>query len=132
MELKRAAIIAVLTLSLQLTACGPSRRSEYQEAAELTGGNPLAGRQDIRDKGCISCHTVSSVPGARGLVGPTLDGVADRSVIAGELPNTPENMVSWIQHPHRVQPKTVMPEMNLSEQDSRNIAAYLYTLHTTE
>ena len=43
MELKRAAIIAVLTLSLQLTACGPSRRSEYQEAAELTGGNPLAG-----------------------------------------------------------------------------------------
>jgi hypothetical protein len=38
-----------------------------------------------------ACHTLESVPGARGLVGPPLDdGIADRSYLAGELANTPE------------------------------------------
>ena len=68
------------------------------------------------------------VPGARGLVGPPLDGIRDRYYIAGELANTPTNLVQWIQHPHQVEPHTVMPEMGVTEQDSRDIAAYLYTL----
>jgi len=31
----------------------------------------------------------------------------------------------WDQHPHIVEPQTVMPEMNVTEEDSRDIAAYL-------
>jgi len=38
----------------------------------------------------------------------------------------------WIQHPHQIEPHTVMPEMNVTEQDSRDIAAYLYTLRGTD
>jgi cytochrome c1 len=34
----------------------------------------------------------------------------------------------WIQHPRQVEPRTAMPEMGVTEQDSRDIAAYLYTL----
>jgi cytochrome c1 len=71
------------------------------------------------------------VPGARGLVGPPLDGVGNRQFIAGELPNTPENLMRWIQHPRQVEPHTLMPEMGVTEQDSRDIAAYLYTLRKT-
>lgn len=92
------------------------------------GGDARTGRETIRKYGCNACHTISGVPGARGLVGPPLDGVADRQYLAGELQNKPENMMRWIQHPHSVEPHTVMPEMNVSEQDSRDIAAYLYTL----
>ena len=33
-----------------------------------------------------------------------------------------------IQHPPQIEPKTAMPEMGVSEQDSRDIAAYLYML----
>lgn len=91
-----------------------------------------AGRQLIREKGCFTCHSLRSVQGARGLVGPPLDGIADRSYLAGELANTPENMVAWIEHPHQVEPKTVMPEMGLSEEESRDIAAYLYTQHAAD
>jgi cytochrome c len=116
-------------LCAMLTACGQSQESELQQATQMTGGDPHAGQRDIRDKGCITCHTLSSVPGARGLIGPSLDGIADRSYLAGELPNIPENMILWILHPHQVEPKTVMPEMDLSEQDSRDIAAYLYMQH---
>jgi cytochrome c1 len=34
----------------------------------------------------------------------------------------------WIQHPLQVRPDTPMPEMGVTEADSRDIAAYLYTL----
>jgi cytochrome c len=112
-------------------ACGCDRLSqqEISDAGKLTGGgNAVAGRVEIRKYGCNGCHTISGVPGARGLVGPPLDGIRDRYYIAGELTNSPTNLMQWIQHPHQVEPHTAMPEMGVTEQDSRDIAAYLYTL----
>jgi cytochrome c2 len=128
----RAALFVLLLVCCDFAACKHTPSPEYQQVAQLTGGDARAGRQLLREKGCVTCHTLQSVPGARGLVGPPLDGIADRSYLAGELANTPENMVTWIEHPHQVEPKTVMPEMGLSEQESRDIAAYLYTQHTTD
>lgn len=132
--MKTSAVISIFLFfgSFLMMSCQQPVRDEYQEVAQLTGGNPRAGQRFIRDKGCITCHTLQSVPGARGLIGPPLDGIADRSYIAGELANTPENMVLWIQHPHQVEPKTVMPEMGLTDQESRDIAAYLYTQHSPD
>lgn len=102
-------------------------------AAYITtsGGNARAGRDTIRKYGCYACHSIDGVPGAHGLVGPPLDGISNREFIAGELPNTPANLMHWIQHPRQVEPHTVMPEMGVTEQDSRDIAAYLYTLQKT-
>ena len=124
-------IQACLALALAAGMFGCSDISKQQmRAAYLTtaGGNARAGRQAIRSYGCNTCHTISGVPGANGLVGPPLDGLANRQYIAGELPNTAANLMLWIQHPKQVEPRTVMPEMNVTEQDSRDIAAYLYTL----
>ena len=116
-------------LVLTLGACSRLSSEQVNNAYVLTGGgNARTGRETILKYGCNACHTISGVPGARGLVGPPLDGVADRQYLAGELPNKPENMMKWIQHPHSVEPHTAMPEMGVSEQDSRDIAAYLYTL----
>ena len=121
---------AACAMALATYACSKVNSQEFRQAAILTdGGNPDAGARAVRKYGCIACHTISGIPGARGLVGPPLDGIADRSSLAGELSNTPANMMRWIQHPHEVEPHTIMPEMNVSEDDSRNIAAYLYTLH---
>ena len=61
-------------------------------------------------------------------VGPPLTKVARRVFLAGHIQNTPENMMRWIRHPHAFEPQTAMPEMGVSEQDSRDIVAYLYTL----
>ena len=38
------------------------------------------------------------------------------------------NMIRWIQRPQDVDPKNVMPNMGVTDQDARDIAAYLYTL----
>jgi cytochrome c2 len=124
----KAPVLAVVALSCLFSACSHSG-SDIRAAYILTaGGNAREGRNDIRKYGCFTCHTIPGVAGAQGLVGPPLDGIGNRQYIAGELPNTPENMMRWIQHPHQVEPHTLMPEMNVSEQDSRDIAAYLYTL----
>jgi len=121
----RVALLLVITALF--TGCQHDKLAK--EASIMTGGGDAkAGQQAIRTYGCYACHTISGVPGAQGLVGPPLDGIANRTYIAGELQNTPENLMLWIKHPHQVEPHTVMPEMNVSDEDSRNIAAYLYTL----
>jgi cytochrome c2 len=41
--------------------------------------------------------------------------------------NTPENLVRWIQHPRKLSPKTAMPDTGISQNDAKDIAAYLYS-----
>jgi cytochrome c1 len=71
---------------------------------------------------------IPGINGADGLVGPPLILFARRTYVAGELPNTPSNLIRWIQDPPAVEPRTAMPALGLSEQQARDVAAYLYTL----
>lgn len=129
-RMRRALAGAGLALTLVLLAgCengGPS--AVEKKAAEMTGGVPSKGKDVIRRYGCSSCHTIPGVEGARGQVGPSLEGIASRAYLAGKLPNSPENMIKWIREPQEVQPGTAMPELGVTEQDGKDIAAYLYTL----
>ena len=120
-------VVLVVTTSLLMNGCNYFDRAE-KNSARLTGGNPKKGRDKILYYGCESCHTIPGIRGAEGMVGPPLDHIARRTYIAGELPNTPQNMMYWIQKPHEVEQHTAMPDMNVSENDSRDIVAYLYTL----
>jgi cytochrome c2 len=121
-------MIPALCVLLSLCACN-RQREHFRTAAQITGGgNAEAGMADMRKFGCSGCHTIPGIEGAQGLVGPPLNQFADRIYIAGRLPNTPENLMLWIQKPQQVVPNNAMPDMGISEQDSRDIAAYLYTL----
>ena len=113
---------------LMMSACDPATPNYLSQVKHATGGDPEQGRLKIRNYGCHSCHTIPGVTGADALVGPPLIHWSRRVYIAGELPNTPENLMKWIQHPPQVEPKTAMPDMGVTEQDSRDIAAYLYTI----
>ena len=95
---------------------------------KVPGGDPERGVQAFRAYGCTSCHTIPGVRGANSLVGPPLTRWAERGFIAGNLPNTPYNLVQWIRYPQRIEPGTVMPDLDVSEQDARDMAAYLFTL----
>jgi cytochrome c len=75
--------------------------------------------------GCPTCHVIPNVPGAVGKVGPSLEGLAQRSYLAGTLQNSPENLVLWIQHPQQIHPGTAMPEMGVTPADATHIAAFL-------
>jgi len=79
--------------------------------------------------GCAGCHTISGVPGAQGQVGPRLDAtLSTRLYLAGVLPNTRENMIRWLRSSREVVPHTVMPSTGISEQEARDVAAYLYAM----
>jgi cytochrome c1 len=77
---------------------------------------------------CGTCHTVRGRLQSDGVAGPPLTGFATRAVIAGVLPNTPPNLVRWLKSPQSVTPGNAMPDMGLSDQQARDVAAYLYTL----
>jgi cytochrome c1 len=99
-----------------------------QRAAWLTGGRPEHGRELSERYGCGSCHTIPGVRGARGMAGPSLLRFGQRTFIAGQRRNTPQNLIPWLQHPQHIEPNTAMPEMGVTDADARDIAAYLYTL----
>ena len=91
-------------------------------------GNPSRGAALIQYYGCGACHTIPGISGADALVGPPLDKMGRRVYLAGLLRNTPDNMVTWLRYPQRIVPGNAMPDMHLTEEQARDIAAYLYTL----
>jgi cytochrome c2 len=91
----------------------------------VPGGDPGVGRRYIEQYGCGTCHTIPGVKGATALVGPPLTHWSRRSFIAGQLPNTPDNLVRWITNPQLVEPGTAMPNLRVTPDEARNIAAYL-------
>ena len=91
-------------------------------------GDPAKGKELFTQKTCIACHMAPGVPGG-GTVGPNQEPYATRPTTAGgTLPNTPENTEKWLSNPPAVKPGTLMPNLNLSPQEIKDLTAFLYTL----
>jgi len=103
------------------------RSQMRSHAAAISGGDPRRGEAMFIQYGCGSCHAMRGVRAATGSVGPPLDGVGVRAIIAGKLANRPENMERWIRDPQHVSAGTAMPDLNVGEQDARDMTAFLYT-----
>jgi cytochrome c oxidase assembly factor CtaG/cytochrome c2 len=114
--------IALVVLFVQASSCARPTQSA------VAGGSVERGKTAVEAMGCGACHTIPGVPNAHGEVGPPLTDIARRSIIAGELANTPENMMRWIENPQAVEPTTAMPNLGVNAQSARDITAYLYTL----
>jgi cytochrome c1 len=124
----RATVAAAVQLGVGAAlAALPACRSRTP-SVPVPGGSASRGAEAIVAYACGACHTIDGVTGAHGLVGPPLTGIADRTMIAGQLPNTPENMIRWISDPQAVEPGTAMPNLHVPPQIARDLAAYLYTL----
>ncbi len=125
--MRRVALIAIGVMT-SVMGCRGNNPTEAVAYSVRLGGDAQRGAQVIQQFGCGACHTIPGVTGANGLVAPPLLWWSRRTFIAGELPNTPENLVRWIRSPESVEPKTAMPALGLTDQQARDAAAYLYTL----
>lgn len=99
--------------------------------AALQPGTPAyEGAQIIAQKPCTGCHTIPGVPGATGVVGPNLGGLASRPKIAGgAVANSgPDDLTKWISDPAAAKPGTPMPKVPLTEDELTKIVAFLETL----
>jgi len=95
------------------------------ESSPLQPADIARGRIALTQYACQSCHRIPGVVGADTDVGPPLDGVRSQGYISGTLPTTPDNLALWIRHPKRFKPGGAMPELGVTPQDARDMAAYL-------
>ncbi len=114
------------TLWVSVRTVGTERGRNVRVVDLLPGADPDRGPALIEAYGCGECHTIGTLRGADGMVGPPLTNVARRSYIAGSLPTTPENLARWIQDPQGIEPGTAMPDLGIGSDDARDVAAYLY------
>lgn len=66
---------------------------------------------------CTACHALG---GTGGNVGPALDGVANRL--------TAEYLDRWLSDPQKVKPGTAMPKLPLTDEEKRELIAFLTRL----
>jgi cytochrome c2 len=119
-------LVAGLVAAVVASACASSPPST--PPPQVADGNPALGVEAIQRYGCGSCHVIPGVAGADGKVGPPLNDFSERGFIAGQLENNGENLITWIEDPQGVEPGTAMPNLGVTAQDARDIAAYLFTL----
>ncbi len=98
------------------------------EKPAAPAGDAGHGKQLIDQYGCTACHIIPGIDGPKGMVGPSLDHVASRPIIATSIPNSPQNMIAYILNPQLANPQNVMPNLGVKPDEARDIAAYLYTL----
>lgn len=121
---KRCCSLGIAIL-LMLSACSDNTVPVEQR---VVGGDVERGRRIIAAIECGACHTIPGIQGAHGIVGPPLTDFAERKFIGGVVPNEPTILVRWVQDAPSIAPHTGMPDLGLSDDEARHVAAYLYTL----
>ena len=90
-------------------------------------GDAATGATLFRQKGCASCHTVEGY--SKGELGPNLTHLMQRETFAGAIFDmTPENLRTWLRDPPGEKPGSLMPNLNLTEDEITKLIAYLETL----
>ncbi len=116
-SLKTASAGAKVQASQDDTAASapPEQGTEYAKGEKL-----------FMTKGCMGCHSLQAVKAPKGLIGPNLANVGSRShIAAGWLRNTDENLERWIREPQTVKKGVLMPNLGVTEEESKALRAYL-------
>jgi mono/diheme cytochrome c family protein len=112
---KEAAIVAeYLSMAVQKPDVNP----ESVSAAQFTPAMASAGKQLYEVKyQCQSCHTIG---GSGGYVGPNLNNAGNWL--------TPAWIEAWLRNPLALQPDTIEPKRNFTDDEIRALTAYITTL----
>jgi cytochrome c2 len=116
------AVALALAIAIALQSCG-------DEAVTSGGrGDVDRGREAIERYSCGSCHRIPGVDDADARTAPPLDDFSARAYIAGVLVNDEDNLARWVRSPQEVKPGSAMPDVGVTDEDARDIAAYLQGL----
>jgi len=100
---------------------GQLASDEAYEALPAPGraGDPEAGRELFRQRGCLGCHSMRSEGWTEEDHGPDLSAVG--------LKSDPRWLHDWLLDPRKYSPTTEMPDLRLSSEEAWDITAYLMT-----
>ena len=113
-----AALLATFLILAVTIFANVSHHDDVMARQMVPGSDPAKAPRAIAGYGCGTCHIIPGVPGANGTVGPKLDRLRTQSFLAGELPNTPDNLIRWIQQPQEVKSGVDMPDMGVNAADA--------------
>jgi cytochrome c2 len=94
----------------------------------LGEADPQRGLRLVVEHGCTACHAFPGVQWPRGRLGPSLEGFGRQGLIAGQLPNQPGVLMRFVRDAPSLVPGTAMPAFPMSDQDARDVTAYLLRL----
>jgi len=101
----------------------------HQKSGAVESPAVMEGRRVFQTTACVNCHTVDGT-NAKGTFGPDLTHLMSRETLAaGATTNTRDNLRLWIKDPEAIKPGSLMPAMQLSEQEIDAVTDYLMTLH---
>lgn len=120
-------LLASATIIAILASCG---RSEKIPVASAPAGpsSPARGKQLLTQYGCISCHRIPTVEGAKGKIGPALDHIGSHPMLSNKFPNDLATLTRWLQNPQSMDPDSSMPDLDVTPADARDISAFLLSL----
>ena len=123
----RHTLQVVLLAGLALAGCGdaPAPDRSYRTVPQ---GEPQRGLQLLSRYQCGSCHAIPGAVSHSLNSAPSLAGFGRRSYIAGRIPNDARHLQQWLQDPKALFPQTTMPDLGVTPDDARDIAAYLMSL----
>ena len=107
-------------------------RAEQLKAANSPAAQEAApaaqGEHVFMTRGCALCHTIRGTD-AGGRAGPDLTHLASRRTLAaGTLPNTKQDLLAWIANPQSIKPGNKMPKVPLNRSELDGLGDYLGTL----
>ncbi len=99
-----------------------------QPPSEPAGELEAKGAAVFQRLACAGCHTVDGTQ-AQGTRGPNLTNLGERRTLgAGTVENTPENLARWIPDASSLKPGVLMPAIPISHSDLEAVVAYLESL----
>jgi cytochrome c oxidase subunit 2 len=98
---------------------------QAQPAAAPTDPVAQQGAQLFQQQACGNCHAIRGAQDPGG-VAPDLTHVGSRKTLAaGAITNTPENLRRWLDNPQDIKPGANMPTFKLSQDQVNALATYL-------
>ena len=86
------------------------------------------GQQVFLSSACVMCHAINGTP-AGSNIGPNLTHIgSQKTIAAGTLQNTRDNLSAWITNSQNIKPGNHMPPNNLSSDDLQALIDYLQSL----
>lgn len=103
--------------------------SEKVVPATPTVADARVGEQIFFAQTCVNCHSIQGTD-ATARIGPDLTYVSRRTYLAGGvMKNSTENLKQWLKNPQAIKPGCKMPNFNLTDQQVRQVVAYLESLN---
>ena len=88
-----------------------------QAPGDDSGGDAAAGKELFTKRGCLGCHSMERDDLVAEHHGPDLSKLGSKTTAAW--------LFDWIREPRHYFPTTVMPDLRLSDEEVRDVAAYL-------